>query len=66
MFAEIMWKEQVIAGEKYYCTVEACNGAGLCTRHHSDGVIMDDSLPIPGLVHVGLSSRHETYQTHRY
>ncbi|XP_053381950.1 uncharacterized protein LOC123539831 [Mercenaria mercenaria] len=62
---EITWRTHLKAGEKYFATVEACNGATLCTRQHSDGIILDDSPPIQGHIHVGISGKHENYQSHR-
>ncbi|KAK3093029.1 hypothetical protein FSP39_010221 [Pinctada imbricata] len=51
-------------GVKYYCTVIACNAASLCTTRTSDGIILDNSPPIPGIVRVGLSDRHQHYLGH--
>ncbi|KAL3857349.1 hypothetical protein ACJMK2_012025 [Sinanodonta woodiana] len=59
------WKSVFMPGVKYFTTVIACNGAGLCTERYSDGITLDNSPPVPGVVHVGLSNRHEGYQSHR-
>ena len=53
-------------GVKYFATVTACNRAGLCTVESSNGVIMDDSPPVPGLVHVGFSGYHEPFLPQKY
>ncbi|KAK3589130.1 hypothetical protein CHS0354_017096 [Potamilus streckersoni] len=58
------WKGVFTPGVKYFTTVVACNGAGLCTKRYSDGIILDNSPPVPGIVHVGLSNGHERYQSH--
>ncbi|KAK3589123.1 hypothetical protein CHS0354_017089 [Potamilus streckersoni] len=63
---EHTWKGVFTPGVKYFVTVEACNGAGLCTKRYSNGIILDNSPPVPGLVHVGLSDKHETFQSHRH
>ena len=63
--SEIIWKSNFIPGEKYYITVQACNGAGLCLSRASDGLILDDSPPVSGKVFVGSSSIHKTYIPHR-
>ena len=61
-----MWNSSFATGETYFITVEACNGAGLCHSMSSDGVLLDDSPPIPGLVKVGSNSEHQTYISSRY
>ena len=53
-------------GQKYYTTVRACNGVGLCQKRCSDGIIMDNSPPIPGVVFVGHRERHQHYLGHKY
>ena len=45
-----------MAGLKYYVTVTACNAADLCTSVSTDGVLVDDSPPLPGRVHHGAAS----------
>ncbi|KAL3857352.1 hypothetical protein ACJMK2_012028 [Sinanodonta woodiana] len=62
---EYTWKGTFTPGVKYFVTVEACNGAALCTRRSSNGMILDNSPPVPGLVHVGMSDKHEIFQSHR-
>ncbi|KAK3103998.1 hypothetical protein FSP39_023536 [Pinctada imbricata] len=47
------WHGSFIHGAKYYALVEACNGALLCTKIASNGILIDDSPPIPGLVRIG-------------
>ena len=61
-----MWNSSFATGETYFITVEACNGASLCHSMSSDGVLLDDSPPIPGLVKVGSNSEHQTYISSRY
>ena len=61
LISDITWNATFIHGEKYYITVEACNVAGLCKTLSSDGVLLDNSPPIPGWVQVGSSSRNHTY-----
>ena len=58
---DILWNSTFILGEKYYITVEACNGAGVCHSVSSDGLVLDNSPPTPGIVRVGSSSYHQTY-----
>ncbi|XP_038050879.1 uncharacterized protein LOC119724031 [Patiria miniata] len=43
----------LVPGLTYYVTVTACNAANLCTSVSSDGVIVDDSPPVPGRVYDG-------------
>ncbi|XP_062573120.1 uncharacterized protein LOC134235054 [Saccostrea cucullata] len=59
------WTGLFEPGMKYYTIVRACNQAGLCTRKYSDGIVVDSSPPVPGLIHVGLSDRHQHYISHR-
>jgi len=55
------WHRKFRPGQWYYITVEACNYAGLCTRKASNGIVLDNSPPIHGLVRVGSSSQHQNY-----
>ncbi|XP_061178129.1 uncharacterized protein LOC133186811 [Saccostrea echinata] len=59
------WTGLFEPGIKYYIVVRACNQAGLCTTKYSDGIVVDSSPPVPGLIHVGLSDRHQHYISHR-
>jgi len=46
--------EPIMNGQRYYVTVKATNGAGLTTSLTSDGVTVDDTPPIPGIVIDGM------------
>ncbi|XP_046345841.2 uncharacterized protein LOC124126446 [Haliotis rufescens] len=52
-------------GIKYHVTVTACNKAGLCSSATSDGVILDQSPPVPGSVMDGTLDRDSQYQASR-
>ncbi|XP_022102003.1 uncharacterized protein LOC110985345 [Acanthaster planci] len=43
----------LIPGLTYFVTVTACNAADLCISVTSDGVMVDDSPPVPGRVYDG-------------
>lgn len=45
---------------RYYVVVEACNGVDLCSLMYSDGIILDKTPPVTGLVTIG-QSKHESY-----
>ena len=64
--SDIMWNGTFVLGEKYYITLEVCNGARLCRKLSSNGVILDNSPPIHGLVRVSSHGDHQTYQPHEY
>ena len=53
------------AGSKYYSTITACNTADLCTSVTSDGVVIDNSPPIPGIVQDGVDELDIEYQSIR-
>ena len=55
----------VMVGEKYYVTVTACNTADMCTSVTSDGIILDNSPPTPGVVMDGASTVDIHYQGDR-
>ncbi|CAC5398105.1 unnamed protein product [Mytilus coruscus] len=57
------WTSSFVQGVRYYCILKACNGAGLCSHGSSNGVIIDNSAPIPGLVVVGEPGIHSKYQS---
>ena len=61
-----VWNSTFTTGEKYFVTIEACNEAFLCRILASDGIILDDSPPIQGLVRVGSLSNHQTYIPRKY
>lgn len=49
-------------GEVYYATVRACNMAGSCITATSNGVIVDASPPVPGVVLDGYEGANVQYQ----
>ena len=53
------------AGIRYYSTVTACNTANLCTSMTSDGVVIDNSPPVPGIVQDGVDKLDAEYQSIR-
>ncbi|CAC5375361.1 unnamed protein product [Mytilus coruscus] len=56
---------QLEAGIKYFATVVACNTGNLCTAVTSDGVIIDNSPPVPGVVQDGTDIHDNEYQSLR-
>ena len=64
-FSDIVWNDSFVPGERYYITMKACNGAALCREHSSNGVTLDNSPPIGGLVRIGPQRDHQTYQPHK-
>ncbi|XP_046569942.1 uncharacterized protein LOC124278267 [Haliotis rubra] len=61
---EMSWTGDLPLGVKLYCSVEACNRAGLCSKSASDGIILDNSPPVPGMVFVGHDGHHRKYHGH--
>ena len=61
IFLDFIWHSSFTPGEKYFITVQACNGADLCRSVSSDGIVLDDSPPIAGLVRVGSSSYYQKF-----
>ncbi|XP_035696851.1 uncharacterized protein LOC118430248 [Branchiostoma floridae] len=55
----------LVPGKKYYVTVTACNAADLCTSVSSDGVIIDNSPPAPGVVYDGVDDMDSHFQASR-
>ncbi|XP_066275498.1 uncharacterized protein [Branchiostoma lanceolatum] len=55
----------LVPGKKYYVTVTACNAADLCTSVCSDGVIIDNSPPAPGVVFDGVDDWDTRFQASR-
>ncbi|CAG2198380.1 unnamed protein product [Mytilus edulis] len=53
------------AGITYYSTVTACNTGNLCTSATSDGVVIDNSPPVPGIVQDGTDDHDIEYQSAR-
>lgn len=41
------------AGRRYFSTITACNTGNMCTCVTSDGVTIDNSPPVPGIVQDG-------------
>ena len=58
---EITWNGSYVPGQMYYAVVEACNNAGLCSKKSSNGILLDNSPPIHGLVSVGSGRQHDKY-----
>ncbi|XP_052067298.1 uncharacterized protein LOC127706680 [Mytilus californianus] len=50
-------------GLRYYTTVTACNTAEMCTTVTSDGVIIDNSAPVAGIVQDGTGFLDTEYQS---
>lgn len=65
-FLDNSWSGVFEPGVQYYATVKACNRAGLCSLKSSNGVIMDNSPPVPGLIHIGFSGHHEPFLPYKY
>ncbi|KAL4218491.1 hypothetical protein ACF0H5_023225 [Mactra antiquata] len=61
----MQWHGTFDIGTTYYIIVEACNKAGLCIQRTSDGVTIDNSPPIQGLVRVGSTDQHHKYLPRR-
>ncbi|VDI12754.1 Hypothetical predicted protein [Mytilus galloprovincialis] len=57
------WTSTFVQGVRYYCILKACNRAGLCSHDASNGIIIDNSAPIPGIVVVGEPGIHSRYQS---
>jgi hypothetical protein len=57
----------LLSGKTYYSSVKACDGAGFCSSIvTSDGLLVDDSPPIPGRVVNGIRGEDRQYQQDRY
>ncbi|XP_077997650.1 uncharacterized protein LOC144450798 isoform X2 [Glandiceps talaboti] len=52
-------------GVVYYWTVTCCNAADLCTTVTSDGIMVDNSPPVAGLVYDGVGDVDIQYQSSR-
>lgn len=50
---------------KFFVLLEACNGASICSSAHSDGIIIDKTPPVPGLVTIGRST-HDSFIPDKY
>ena len=64
--SDFLWNSTFDPGTKYFITVEACNEALLCRNISSDGIVLDDSPPVQGLVRIGSLSSHQTYIPRKY
>ncbi|XP_071093296.1 uncharacterized protein [Haliotis cracherodii] len=62
--SELSWAGDLPVGIQLYCSVEACNHAGLCSKSASDGIILDNSPPVPGMAFVGHDGQHHKYHGH--
>ena len=57
-FTDYCWRLSLVPGLTYFTFVEAYNGAGLCSQSVSDGIIVDNSPPLTGLVYIqGVTGR---------
>ncbi|KAK2175668.1 hypothetical protein NP493_715g01007 [Ridgeia piscesae] len=52
-------------GQRYFTSVTACNQRALCTTAVSDGVISDDTPPVPGWLLDGFSGEDADFQSSR-
>ena len=52
----------LVPGIRYFATIEACNGANMCLHSFSDGVIVDPSPPLLGVVWDGLDIEDVQFQ----
>ncbi|XP_078682399.1 uncharacterized protein LOC144916875 [Branchiostoma floridae x Branchiostoma belcheri] len=55
----------LVSGKRYYITVTACNMADLCTSVSSDGVVIDNSPPVAGIVYDGVDDMDLSFQASR-
>ncbi|XP_052788806.1 uncharacterized protein LOC128223569 [Mya arenaria] len=62
---DFKWLDNFQHGTRYYATVNACNNAGLCQKRTSNGIVIDPSPPIQGLVSIGSGSKHHRYVANR-
>ncbi|KAI8510730.1 hypothetical protein Bbelb_116460, partial [Branchiostoma belcheri] len=56
---------RLVSGKRYYVTVTACNVAELCTSVTSDGVVIDNSPPMAGIVYDGVDDMDLSFQASR-
>ncbi|XP_019617771.1 PREDICTED: uncharacterized protein LOC109465072 [Branchiostoma belcheri] len=56
---------RLVSGKRYYVTVTACNVADLCTSVTSDGVVIDNSPPVAGIVYDGVDDMDLSFQASR-
>ncbi|XP_078682420.1 uncharacterized protein LOC144916894 [Branchiostoma floridae x Branchiostoma belcheri] len=56
---------RLVSGKRYYVTVTACNVADLCTSVSSDGVVIDNSPPVAGIVYDGVDDMDLSFQASR-
>lgn len=50
---------------KFFVLLEACNGASMCSSANSDGIIVDKTPPVPGLVTIGRAT-HDSFIPDKY
>lgn len=62
---EVTWNGTYNTGQKFYITVQACNAVELCRTVSSDGVLLDNTPPLPGVVRVGSGDEHNKYLPQR-
>lgn len=62
---DFTWKGEFDVGVKLFVLLEACNGASMCSSAHSDGIIIDKTPPVPGLVTIGRST-HDSFIPDKY
>lgn len=62
---DFTWKGEFDVGVKLFVLLEACNGASMCSPAHSDGIIIDKTPPVPGLVTIGRST-HDSFIPDKY
>ncbi|XP_062567668.1 LOW QUALITY PROTEIN: uncharacterized protein LOC134229901 [Saccostrea cucullata] len=60
MKTNFTWEEEFEVGRKYFVFVESCNGVRLCSIAHSDGITLDKTPPIPGVISIG-HSYHDSF-----
>jgi len=61
----MVWTLDFDLGVRYFCLVEACNAVELCSIQTSNGIIIDNSPPIPGIIHIGIAGMHSKYLSQR-
>ncbi|XP_061166326.1 uncharacterized protein LOC133175235 [Saccostrea echinata] len=62
---EWTWDLPLSQGVRYFTTVEACNSAGLCSRTTSNGITIDETPPVPGVIFAGWDGSHSRFSAHR-
>ncbi|CAH1783332.1 unnamed protein product, partial [Owenia fusiformis] len=62
---ECMDSLKLAQGKKYYSTITVCNQAGLCVSSSTDGVTIDSSPPVAGVVEDGTLADDIEFQASR-